>query len=128
MTTQNTPSPNAPKPQATKKRKHLKGWLALLLAVLVCAALVLRGLLGTKEPKSEETAYTTEQVQVRTITNVLTSSGTLEPADAYTVSTLVSGEVLGDTFAEGDMVEKGQLLYTLDSCNAAASQTQAQSS
>lgn len=128
MTTQNTPSPNAPKPQATKKRKHPKRWLALLLAVLVCAVLVLRGFFGKKEPKSEETAYTTEQVQVRTITNVLTSSGTLEPADAYTVSTLVSGEVLGDTFAEGDMVEKGQLLYTLDSSNAATSQTQAQNS
>ena len=67
-------------------------------------------------------------MRVRTITNVLSSSGMLEPADAYTASTLVSGEVLSDTFEEGDMVEEGQLLYTLDSSNAATSQTQAQNS
>lgn len=38
------------------------------------------------------------------------------------------GEVLSDTFEEGDQVEEGQLLYTLDSSNASSSQTQAQNS
>ena len=40
----------------------------------------------------------------------------------------MSGEVLSDTFEEGDQVEEGQLLYTLDSSNASSSQTQAQNS
>ena len=65
----------------------------------------------------------------RSITNSLSSSGTLEPADSYTVNTLVSGEILSDTFEKGDQVEEeGQLLYTIDSSNAASSQTQAQNS
>ena len=56
----------------------------------------------------------------RSITNSLSSSGTLEPADSYTVNTLVSGEILSDTFEKGDQVEEGQLLYTIDSSNAAS--------
>ena len=62
-----------------------------------------------------ETTYTTASVEKRSITNSLTGSGTLQPADSYTVTTLVSGEVLSDTFEEGDLVEKDQLLYTIDS-------------
>ena len=65
---------------------------------------------------------------MRTITNALGSSGTLEPANSYTVKTMVSAEILSDAFEEGDIVEKGQLLYTLDSSDVATSQTQAQNS
>ena len=53
-----------------------------------------------------ETTYTAAGVEKRSITNSLTGSGTLQPADSYTVTTLVSGEVLSDTFEEGDIVEK----------------------
>ena len=73
-----------------------------------------------------ETTYTTASVEKRSITNALTGSGTLQPADSYTVTTLVSGEVLSDTFEEGDIVEKDQLLYTIDSSDVSTTKTQAQ--
>lgn len=73
-----------------------------------------------------ETTYTTASVEKRSITNALTGSGTLQPADSYTVTTLVSGEVLSDTFEEGDIVEKDQLLYTIDSSDVSTTETQAQ--
>ena len=73
-----------------------------------------------------ETTYTTASVEKRSITNALTGSGTLQPADSYTVTTLVSGEVLSDTFEEGDIVEKDQLLYTIDSSDVSTMETQAQ--
>ena len=73
-----------------------------------------------------ETIYTTASVEKRSITNALTGSGTLQPADSYTVTTLVSGEVLSDTFEEGDIVEKDQLLYTIDSSDVSTTETQAQ--
>ena len=38
-----------------------------------------------------ETTYTTASVEKRSITNALTGSGTLQPADSYTVTTLGSG-------------------------------------
>ena len=73
-----------------------------------------------------ETTYTTASVEKRSITNALTGSGTLQPAASYTVTTLVSGEVLSDTFEEGDIVEKDQLLYTIDSSDVSTTETQAQ--
>lgn len=73
-----------------------------------------------------ETTYTTASVEKRSITNALTGSGTLQSADSYTVTTLVSGEVLSDTFEEGDIVEKDQLLYTIDSSDVSTTETQAQ--
>ena len=75
-----------------------------------------------------ETTYTAAGVEKRSITNSLTGSGTLQPADSYTVTTLVSGEVLSDTFEEGDLVEKDQLLYTIDSSDVSSTESQAQTS
>ena len=75
-----------------------------------------------------ETTYTTASVEKRSITNALTGSGTL-PVRALVMlrfSTLASGEVLSDTFEEGDIVEKDQLLYTIDSSDVSTTETQAQ--
>ncbi len=118
----------AEQPKKRKKWKHPKRWIALAVAaVLICGAAA-SALAGKQSKRTEDTTYTTGEVAVRTITNSLSSSGTLQPANSYTVSTLVSGEILSDTFEEGDLVEKGQLLYTLDSSDASTSQTQAQNS
>ena len=121
-------------PAAQKKgrlKKLLKGkkrkCLALLLvAAIVAGILAARGLGG--QEASAEASYQTATVEKRNITRSLSSSGTLQPADSYTVSTLVSGEILSDTFEEGDQVAEGQLLYTLDSSSASNSQTQAKNS
>jgi HlyD family secretion protein len=45
----------------------------------------------------------------------MTGTGTLNPANYYTVTTLVSGDILEADFEEGDTVEKGQQLYLIDS-------------
>lgn len=121
-------------PAAPKKRRLkrlLKGKKRKCLALLVAAAIV-AGILAARgfggQEAAAEASYQTATVETRNITRSLSSSGTLQPADSYTVSTLVSGEILSDTFEEGDQVEKGQLLYTLDSSGASNSQTQAQNS
>lgn len=105
-----------------RKRKAL----ALLLVVAIAGGVVIWR--GRGQTASAATTYQEAAVERRFITNSLSSSGTLEPADSYTVNTLVSGEILSDTFEKGDQVEEGQLLYTIDSSNAASSQTQAQNS
>ena len=84
-----------------RKRKAL----ALLLVVAIAGGVVIwRG--------RGQTASRCDDVSGgggggRFITNSLSSSGTLEPADSYTVNTLVSGEILSDTFEKGDQVEEG---------------------
>lgn len=105
-----------------RKRKAL----ALLLVVAIAGGVVVWK--GRGQTASAAAAYQEASVERRSITNSLSSSGTLEPADSYTVNTLVSGEILSDTFEKGDQVEEGQLLYTIDSSDAASSQTQAQNS
>ena len=128
-------SPSRTDNPAPKRRRWtwngVKGktkWIALVLVVAVAAGGFGWSRLRTPEAAATEITYQQEQVQRRSITNSLSSSGTLEPANAYTVSTLVSAEVLSDTFEEGDLVEEGQLLYTLDASDASSSQTQAQNS
>lgn len=118
-------------PKKRRLRRLLKGKKRKCLALLVAAAIV-AGILAARgfggQEAAAEASYQTAAVETRNITRSLSSSGTLQPADSYTVSTLVSGEILSDTFEEGDQVEKGQLLYTLDSSGASNSQTQAQNS
>ena len=116
-------------PAAGKKKRFQKKWLVLLIivAAAVAAVTVVRRQQAQKTQTTGMT-YTTAEVTRGSVTRTLTSSGTLEPADSYTVKTLVSGEILSDTFEEGELVEKDQLLYTLDSSDAATSQTQASNS
>lgn len=125
---QGTPSPE--QAEAVKKRPRLgkKAKLMAVIAVLTAAGVfaAVHGLGG--QQASAAASYRESGAEVRDITKSLTSSGTLEPADSYTVTTLVSAEILSDTFEEGDIVEKDQLLYTLDSSDADSSQTQAQNS
>ena len=118
-------------PKKRRLRNLLKGkkrkCLALVLAAAIVAGVLASRGLGGQEAAAEA-SYQTAAVEKRSITRSLSSSGTLQPADSYTVSTLVSGEILSDTFEEGDQVEEGQLLYTLDSSGASNSQTQARNS
>ena len=111
-----------------KKRLGRKGkWL--LLALVLAAGigfLALRHLGG--QQAAAAVSYQEAALEARDITRSLTASGTLEPADSYTVSTLVDGEILSDTFEEVDLVEKGQLLYTLDSSDASSALTQSRNS
>ena len=121
--------PAAPKKGRLKKLlkgKKRKCLALLLVAAIVAGILAARGLGG--QEASAEASYQTATVEKRDITRSLSSSGILQPADSYTVSTLVSGEILSDTFEEGDQVVEGQLLYTLDSSSASNSQTQAKNS
>ena len=97
----------AEKRKGLKKLRHPKRWLALLLVIVLACGAGVKAFAAKNSPETVKSSYTTEGVKVRTITNALSSSGTLEPANSYTVKTLVSAEILSDTFEEGDIVEKG---------------------
>ncbi len=81
-------------PHALKNRKPLKKkWLILLgivAAVVIAAFVMLRG----KGPGSVQAAYLEAPVETRTIVSTLSGSGTLLPANSYTVTTLVEGDIL----------------------------------
>ena len=85
------------------------------------AVLILSRLLSGPRPDDSAPAYLTAVVERGSITSTLSDSGTLEPADAYTVTTLTSGEILSADFEEGDTVEEDETLYEVDSSDAASS-------
>ena len=61
--------------------------------------------------------YTGFTVARRTVEDLLTGTGTLQPKDSYNVTALASGEIMEDYFEEGDVVEEDQLLLVIDSSN-----------
>lgn len=115
-----------PKKKKAKSGKHgKKKWIILVILLLVAAAVVWYFHGKSSKKDTTETAYTTAAVSKQDISETLSDSGTLEPADSYTVTSLVSGEILSANFEEGDLVKDGTLLYSIDSSSAANSVTSA---
>ena len=117
---------------AKKKRPALKKPGKKLLALVAAAALVIglggRTLLGggAQAAKTGDGGYTTAQVTRRDVTAAITGSGTLEAADSYNVTTLLEDTILTANFEEGDQVDEGTVLYTLDSSDADSSLEQSE--
>ncbi len=91
-----------------KKKKIIMGSIAVVLVLLLVLWAVLPS--GGKAQ-----AIRTALVDRGDISVVISGTGTIEPIDEYEVTSLVKGEILLDTFQEGDLVEKGDLLYQIDS-------------
>ena len=70
------------------------------------------------KPASVDTSYVETAPEQRDLVNALSGTGTLNPANTYTVKSLVEGKVLTGEFEEGDVLDEGTVLYTLDSSDA----------
>lgn len=117
-------NPEAQEPKAAAGKKGpaaflKKNWKWLVPVVCVVAA---GGafLLWPKQakPASVDTSYVETNPERRDVSNTLSGSGTLNPANTYTVKSLVDGKILTCTIEEGDIVEEGTVLYTIDSSDA----------
>lgn len=119
-------SAQAPVPAAEKKKKRKlfrggkkRRWVKVLVILVVVAALVWTFVLrGMGSPAGAGVLYQAVNAEVRDLTTSVSGTATLEPADSYQVTTLVTGEILSAPFEEDDLVEKDALLYTLDSGDA----------
>lgn len=97
----------------TRRRWILAAAIAAIL--LIAAVLILRG----RGSGRAGISYLETPVERRTIASTLTGSGTLLPANSYTVTTLAEGDILTADFEEGDLVEEDTVLYEIDSSDAA---------
>lgn len=106
----------------SKRKSGKKIWLVLILIAAVGLGLFfyLRPAPGPKAVGTSATPYLRAQAQIRDLTSTLTDSGALEPADSYTVISLVSGEILSADFETGDIVTKDDVLYQVDSSDASS--------
>ena len=72
-----------------------------------------------------DVSYVQTTPEKRDLSNSLSGTGTLNPANTYNVKSLVAGKVLTSTIEEGDVVEEGTVLYTVDSSDATTKAEQA---
>lgn len=115
------------KTKLTRKQKIVRIVGILAVLGLVAAAVVQVGGRG-RQTGGEAAAYRTAVVERRDITSSLSSSGTLSPKDTYSITSLVSGEVISADFEEGDQVQEGQILYVMDTSSMETELNSAQSS
>ena len=105
---------------AEKKRKKRKGksGRTVIVLIVVLAALLGGFFLYKKKTSSQkrqgDQSVSTATVKRTEISSELTASSSLSPKDTYEVTSLVEGEVIEANFEEGDVVEKGQVLYRID--------------
>ena len=109
-----------------KKKRRWKKFVFAGAALAAAVGVGIKLLLPGGGTPAAETAYTTAAVERMDVSSSITGSGTLEAADSYSVSTLVEGTILTAAFEEGDQVEEGTVLYTIDSSDASSSLEQAQ--
>ena len=93
-------------------RTHKKRCIAAVVAVAVLAVVVIP---RRSRSASADMAYVQEALGRRDIVNVYDGSGTINAADSYTVKSLVTGTVLTADFELGDTIQKGDVLYVIDS-------------
>ena len=93
-------------------KTHKKRCIAVVAAAAVLVAVIVP---RKSRSASADLAYTQEKLGRRDIVNVYDGSGTINAADSYTVKSLVTGTVLTADFELGDSIQKGDVLYVIDS-------------
>ena len=93
-------------------KTHKKRCIAVVAAAAVLVAVIVP---RKSRSASADLAYTQEKLGRRDIVNVYDGNGTINAADSYTVKSLVTGTVLTADFELGDTIQKGDVLYVIDS-------------
>ena len=95
-------------------KKPGKKKIAVIAGVLVvCTA---AGIFAVRHKKASAGGdeITTAEAKKGSISVVISGTGTVEANDQYDITSLTEGEIISDYFEEGDVVEKGALLYSID--------------
>ena len=127
--------PAAPQdgPEKRRRRRKKKAWIKIVIVLLIAAAILIvvmvqRSRAAAAAAAEAASAVNTAAVERRNVTSELSSTGTLEAADSYSIVSLVEGDVVSANFEEGDQVEKGQVLYEIDKSSVETQLTSAQNS
>lgn len=97
-------------------KKNWKWLVPVVVAAAAGAVFLISG--GGNKAASRDVIYAETTPIRQDVSNSLSGTGTLNPANTYTVKSLVDGKILTGGFEEGDKVEEGDVLYTIDSSDA----------
>jgi HlyD family secretion protein len=100
-----------PEIAAAPRKEAKENYLFACILVLICAlSFGLRACLSAKPGMSAAPAYIITKAE-KGISPFRSAAAHLKPADSYEVTSWCVGEILSDGFEEGDVVEKGAVLY-----------------
>ena len=97
-------------------KRHKKGLIILVILAIVIFAIVPR-VLAKKADAMKDGLYQSQTPVTQDLQVTLTGTGTIEPNDQYSITPMVQGEIVKAPFEEGDIVEKGQMLYQFSTEN-----------
>ncbi len=97
----------------SKKKKIAISMIAVFLLILIVSSLFFG-----KDKKDFTVSGTEETVGRKDITSSITGSAVVMPKDQYSITALVSGNILSADFEQGDIVEEGDILYQIDASDA----------
>lgn len=100
--------------------KKIKKWqivVAILVVVAIIGGIVASIRTGNAKEAMKVVAVDTT-VEKRAITSSITGSAVVNPKDQYSITALVSGDVLTANFEQGDIVNEGDILYEIDASDA----------
>lgn len=97
-------------------KRHKKGLIILVILAIVIFAIVPR-ILAKKADAMKDGLYQSQTPVTQDLQVTLTGTGTIEPNDQYSITPMVQGEIVKAPFEEGDIVEKGQMLYQFSTEN-----------
>lgn len=89
------------------KKKYII-WILVIVVIALIAAVSLKG----KKEKSHKVSV--ELAQKRSITEIITANGKIQPEKEVKISADVSGEIIELEVKEGDRVELGQILLKIN--------------
>ena len=106
-----------------KKKKWIKRGIILVVILAIIGFLFSRCASSGNQILSS--TYIPASAAYQSLTVAVSGSGTIQPANSYKVTALVTGEILSDSFEEGQTVEKGDVLYQIDASDVQSSVDQA---
>jgi len=92
-------------------KKNKKKIIIISIIVVVLAALAVLVFVGSR--RETITTVQTEKVQRRTITQIVTATGKIQPEKKVKINAEVSGEIIELPVREGQSVRRGQLLVRI---------------
>ena len=104
-------------PKRFKEYSKKKKLLVIACTITLLSVIAFGSSAG--KSKNELTAAGTEsKAEKRDITSSIVGSSVVNPKDQYSITALVSGDIISANFEQGDIVTEGDVLYQIDSSDA----------
>ena len=103
-----------------KTIKKLPKWVTvtIILAIIMAIVLLAAGIIKSRNSADAELNGSDYTVTKGDIAVTISGSGSVAAIDQYDVTPLVRGEIISCNIEEGSQVNKGDVLYTVDSSDA----------